>query len=407
MGLDSARFPMVSYGDTFFRIFGKKSRHFINVTQSIQQFMTVAVLVLASGSLIGQLSKNRICYIVCILIFAIFGALAGNIRSLHRIGWLANGSVWMNIVSFLIIIVAVCKYAPDYEYLEAATLINVIEPVKTFAGVVPDAYQQSAYGFSAQLTAVNNIVYAYGGALLFIAFLAEMRHPLDFWKGLTIAMAFITIVYIAFGIIVYSQFGQYSAQSIGQAIEPFSLQSVGNVLGLLTGAVACLMYMNIGMKTIYVEVFEEVLHFPSLITTKGRIMWTVMGPIYWALAFIVGASIPSIFGISSLVGALLILNFTYTFPPMLWVGYMCQIGAQLPGEGFDPATGITTRHDSGFKRWSRGFKAYFWLNTMNVLYAAGALACSGMGSYAAIVSLQTLFGPGGTVATSWGCAVPA
>lgn len=93
---------MVSYGDTFFRVYGPKSRHFINLTQSIQQFMTVAVLTLGSGSIIGQLSSERICYVVCILIFAIVGCIAGNIRSLQRIGWLANASVWMNIVSFLI-----------------------------------------------------------------------------------------------------------------------------------------------------------------------------------------------------------------------------------------------------------------------------------------------------------------
>lgn len=103
LGLDSARFPMVSYGDTFFRVYGAKSRHFINVTQSIQQFMTVAVLTLGSGSLIGQLSSENVCYIVCILIFAIFGAIVGNIRSLQRIGWLANASVWMNIISFIIV----------------------------------------------------------------------------------------------------------------------------------------------------------------------------------------------------------------------------------------------------------------------------------------------------------------
>jgi len=367
----------------------------------------VAVLTLGSGSIIGQLSSENVCYIVCILIFAIFGCIAGNIRSLQRIGWLANASVWMNIVSFLIIIAAACKYSPDYQYLEASTLIKTIEPIKTFVGKVPDQYQESAYGFSAVLTGVNNLVYSYGGALLFIAFLAEMRHPLDFWKALIIAMAFITGVYIIFGAVVYSQMGQYSAQSISQAIQPFGLQTVSNVLALLTGAVACLMYMNIGMKTVYVEVFEEVFHFPALITKRGRIMWTILGPMYWALAFIVGASVPSLFGISSIVGALLILNFTYTFPPMVFVGYMCQIGAQLPGEGFDPATGTTIRHDTGTKRWIRGFKKYWWLNIINVVYACAALACSGMGSYGAIQSLITLFGPGGTVATSWGCAVPA
>jgi len=40
---------------------------------------------------------------------------------------------------------------------------------------------------------------AYSGALLFIAFLAEMRHPWDFWKGLFVAQTFIAVVYIFFG----------------------------------------------------------------------------------------------------------------------------------------------------------------------------------------------------------------
>jgi hypothetical protein len=206
---------------------------------------------------------------------------------------------------------------------------------------------------------------------------------------------------------------------------PFSLQTVSNVFALLTGAVACckcffmvsyvpthlisylVMYMNIGLKTVYVEVFEEIFHFPELITKRGRIMWTIMGPIYWSFAFVVGASVPSLFGIASIVGALLILNFTYTFPPMVFVGFMCQIGAELPGEGFDQATGVTTRLDTGLKRWIRGYKKYWFLNSINVIYTLAALVCSGMGSYSAIQALITLFGPGGTVATSWGCAVPA
>jgi amino acid permease len=102
LALDSSQYPILSYGDTFFRVFGKKSRHFINVTQSLQQFMTVAVLILSSGQVIAQLSSAKICYIVCFLIFTIVGIFAGSIRSLQRIGWLANASVWMNIVSFII-----------------------------------------------------------------------------------------------------------------------------------------------------------------------------------------------------------------------------------------------------------------------------------------------------------------
>jgi amino acid permease len=61
--LDSSRFPMVSYGDIYLRIFGMKSRHFINVAQALCQFMTVAVLILGCGSTISQLSNESFCFV--------------------------------------------------------------------------------------------------------------------------------------------------------------------------------------------------------------------------------------------------------------------------------------------------------------------------------------------------------
>ncbi|KAM0247585.1 hypothetical protein ACHAQJ_009804 [Trichoderma viride] len=406
LGLDSSRFPMVSFGDTYFRVYGPFARHFINIAQAIQQFMTVAVLILGSGTTIAQLSSEKICYIVCLVIFMAVGMVFGSIRSLQRIGWLANMSVWINIVSFIIIMVACANFPIDYSAVTSSTLIKTIEPIRTFAGPPPDQYQQQATGFAGQFNGINQMVYSYGGALLFIAFLAEMRHPWDFWKGMLCAQTFICIVYIFFGAFVYGHYGQYSASTINTVVQPFSLQTANNVLGLITGAIACLMYMNVGMKTVYVEVFQEILGLPPISTRKGRWMWYALGPLYWALAFIVGAAVPNINGISGIVGALLILNFTYTFPAFLYIGYRIKLDAALPGEGFDPVTGVTTRHDAGLKRWTRGFMVNWHLNTMNVIYFLGGLVCSGMGSWAAIEGLIQVFGPGGTVATSFGCAAP-
>ncbi|KAL6907234.1 transmembrane amino acid transporter domain-containing protein [Trichoderma evansii] len=406
LGLDSSRFPMVSFGDTYFRVYGPFARHFINVAQAIQQFMTVAVLILGSGTIIAQLSSGAICYIACLVIFMVVGMVFGSIRSLHRIGWLANLSVWINIVSFIIIMVACANFPIDYPAITLSTRIKDIEPVVTFAGPPPDQYQQQATGFAGQFNGINQLVYSYGGALLFIAFLAEMRHPWDFWKGMLCAQTFICIVYIFFGAFVYGHYGQYSASTINTVIQPFSLQTANNVLSLITGAIACLMYMNVGMKTVYVEVFQEIMNFPPITTRKGRWMWYALGPLYWALAFIVGAAVPNINGISGIVGALLILNFTYTFPAFLYIGYRIKEDAALPGEGFDPVTGVTTRHDSGMKRWTRGFMVNWHINVMNIIYFLGGLVCSGMGSWAAIEGLIQIFGPGGTVATSFGCAVP-
>lgn len=167
-----------------------------------------------------------------------------------------------------------------------------------------------------------------------------------------------------------------------------------------------MLYFNIGLKTVYLEVFQEILHFPTITSRKGKLLWYALGPIYWILAFLIAAAVPNLNGISGIVGALLILNFTYTFPAFLYIGYRCQLDAVLPGEGFDPVTRVTVRHDSGLKRWTRGFMKNWHVNIINTIYFLGGLVCSGMGSWAAIEGLIAVFGPGGTVASSYGCASP-
>ncbi|KAI7306026.1 amino acid transporter-like protein [Hortaea werneckii] len=406
LGLDSSRYPMLSFGDTYFRIYGPKARHFINVTQSIQQFFTVAVLVLGCSTTIAQVNKEQLCFIVVMIIVMVIGMVFGSIRSLQRLGWLCNLSVWLNIACFIIIMYASANNPIDYQVVTKSTLIKTIEPVRTFASRPPAQYQQQATGFASQFNAVDSMVYAYSGALLFVAFLGEMRNPWDFWKGLFLAQGFICFVYILFGVFVYSNFGQYSASNIGNVIQPFGLQTAQNIIALLTSFFAIFLYFNIGMKTVYLEVFQEIFNFPSITTRKGQWCWYALGPVYWILAFVVAAAVPNLNGIVNLVGGLFGLNFTYSLPGIMFVGYLVQRGASLPGEGFDPVTGQTTRHDSGMKSWMRGYKKYFFINTFTTLYFLAGLACSGMGTWAAIEGLIQVFGPGGTVATSFGCAVP-
>lgn len=86
------------------------------------------------------------CFMATMIICMVIGIVLGSIRSLQRLGWLCNASVWMNVVSFLIVMVAAANYGVDYSVITNNTLIKTIEPVRTFAGPPPDAYQQSAYG---------------------------------------------------------------------------------------------------------------------------------------------------------------------------------------------------------------------------------------------------------------------
>jgi hypothetical protein len=136
-----------------------------------------------------------------------------------------------------------------------------------------------------------------------------------------------------------------------------------------------------------------------------------MIPIYWAIAFIIAASIPNFSGLTSVVAAFCILQFTYTFPPMLSVAYWIKRHAMKEGEGFNPQTGETTRTDGGIRRAIRGFffpgffKSRNWyIMLFNVFYTMGALALAGLGAYSAIVTLMDAFQSSAT--TSFTCKSP-
>ncbi|PMD61953.1 amino acid transporter-like protein [Hyaloscypha bicolor E] len=366
MALDSDRYPMKSYADCFFRVYGRWARHGVNILQAIQLLFTVSILILSNGQAISQVSKASICFIVCLVIFMAAGMVVGQIRTLQRFGWLANFAVWINLLILFIAMGVAANSPPNYATAEASFGPNFGPgPVHTYAGTPPDGMASGGSGFVGSLNGLNQAVYSYGGAMLFISFLAEMRHPWDFWKGILCADIFIYVVYLFFGVFVYSYQGQYAFNPVMQGLSPYNWQTATNIMNIVTGLIAACLYGNIGIKVAYVEVFQELLHAPPLTTKTGKFLWVALVPAYWALAWVVCAAIPQFSYISGLVGAVCILQFTYTFPAILAFGFQIQKDAMVPEESFDPATRTYNRIDTGVKRWVRGFKVKWHLNAFN------------------------------------------
>lgn len=164
------------------------------------------------------------------------------------------------------------------------------------------------------------------------------------------------------------------------------------MLAVISALIAATLYGNIGIKVLYDNVLVEFFNAPSLLTKRGKWIWAGIVPIYWTIAFIIAAAVPDFFGLVSITAAICFVQFTYTFPPLLAFGYLVQRNAMQLGEGYDPVTGVVTRHDRGVKRWVRGFFAKAWyVNAWNVLYTLGALSVSGLGAYAACMALKEAF----------------
>jgi hypothetical protein len=91
----------------------------------------------------------------------------------------------------------------------------------------------------------------------------------------------------------------------------------------------------------------------------------------------------------SVVSASILLNSTYTFPPLFALGYDIQRNAirAEQEEGFDPTTSYVTRESSMVKRWIRGFFSggilQVAINIWHVLYFLASLSMCGLGMYAA------------------------
>lgn len=185
--------------------------------------------------------------------------------------------------------------------------------------------------------------------------------------------------------------GQYSYQISYQGVSKYGLQTAGNMIGVISGLIAAGLYGNIGIKVLYNNVLMDLFGAPPLITKRGKMFYAMIVPIWWSIGYIIAAAIPDYFGFVSVISAATVMQFTYSFPPMIALAYDIRLNVMKStvGEGFNPQTGQITRRYSGMQYWIKGFFAggtlQVAMNIIHVLYAIGAWAMTGLGMYAAVM----------------------
>ena len=318
--------------------------------------------------------------------------LLGQIRTLQNLGWLANLAIWLNVITIFCIMGVVSNTGPAIDVAlqanHAVFNLNEGDPISTSPGELP------GLDFTVVLLGLMNAVFAYGGATVFTEFMAEMKRPFDFWKGMFFAQIFIYFFYMLFGLFVYSYQGQYTINPAYQGVAPYAWQTAVNSIQLVTSLIAALLYGNIGIKVLYNHILIDFFNFPHLSTKAGKLMWVVVVPVYWAVSFIIGAAIPQVANLQAFIGAFAIFQFSYTFPPIIISGFLTKRDAMLPGDGFNPATGQTIRQDGGFKRWWRGFSKHLLFNGWNVFLVLGCIVTAVLGIYSAILGMISAYSEG-------------
>ncbi|KAG0209750.1 hypothetical protein BGX28_009970 [Mortierella sp. GBA30] len=402
--LDSDRYPVRTYSDIAERIFGSSARHVCTFLQALQLLVNVGAICLANGQSLAQIvagpnNAGYFCFSLAIAIWALVGMVIGQVRTLKNYSLLANFSLWINLLIIFTSMGFVAHSSPNFQ--AALTSMGVpMGPVVTHAFV--------SLPTTTQINGVMQMVYAYGGAMIFPEIMAEMHRPMDFWKGMAMAQSLIFVAYLVYGVFVYSYQGQFTLPLAYQGVSKYSWQTFGNALAIVTAMVCAGLYGNIGIKVAYIGIIEGFFNGPSLLSRKGHMIWAVMVVIYWALAYVIGSAVPQVENISSLIAAVCIMQFSYTFPPLLRLAYDVITDAMSEDAVYVPGNGTTGRVDSWKEasRWRRGIcTGRVWFKILNFILFLGFLVLAALGIWGTSVSIQETFRIKGA-ATPFGCAAP-
>lgn len=396
LGIDSYQFPVKNYGDVGFRTLGRWGRYLTNVCQGLSLLLITGQVTILMGQNISQMSKFKLCYAVCPVIFACAGFAISQIRTLRSYSWVANFAVFMNLFVIFMTMAIVAQSPPNYKAAKlgsAGSAVNKTTITPDKDGNYPPIIHYNTIPADGLIGALNGMlsgVLAYAGVQLFVEFLAEMKRPRDFIKAMWLAQFFIYSVYLVYGCVVYHLQGQYSYNPSYQGLSVYGWQTAGNMVTLVSALIAGGLYGNIGIKVVYNNVFIDIFKAPPLTTRTGKIIYAACVPVWWIIAFVIAAAVPDYIGFVSVIAASMLLTLTYSLPPLYALGFDIQKNSIRweCSEGFDPITGRVTRSGNSTQRLFRGFFAggalQVGVNVWHIIYFLASLVMCGLGMYAAV-----------------------
>lgn len=129
------------------------------------------------------------------------------------------------------------KYDIDEPHcMNVLTISGAIDPTTITPdanGVYPPVIHYGALPVGSLIGAINGLlsgVLAYAGIQLFVEFMAEMRRPHDFLKGMFIAQFVIYVCYVVYGCFMYYYQGQYTFNPSYLGVSQYGWQTAGTSL---------------------------------------------------------------------------------------------------------------------------------------------------------------------------------
>jgi hypothetical protein len=181
LGVDSHEFPARNYGDLGFRTWGVTVRHITNIMQALGLLLILGQVTMLYGENISAVSRFKLCYAVCPVLFVLAGFLLTQIRTLKAYGLVANFGVCSTMTVIFITMGVISHSPPNYAISVLGSAGGAVDPATITpdaAGNYPPIIHYNGLPPNGLIGSVNGIlsgVLAYCGAQLFVEFLAEMR----------------------------------------------------------------------------------------------------------------------------------------------------------------------------------------------------------------------------------------
>lgn len=409
--VDSDRMPVRSFGGLVHRIWGFYGRlvtDFFFIVQLIFQCglllltnaQSLNLIIDGSSTLPNGQPRHHLCFTVMVVVFMIINIIFSFIKSLKPIARMGTVSLYLAIIS--VIIITVFIYISPPNYAAAQTAFGTPKgPVHTAAFV--------ALPLTAKVNGIMNMVYAFGGSMVFPNFFAEMRKPWDFYKSYFVAQSIIMTFYILFGILIYARQGQFTQSLFYFGVSDYAYQTFGNAIGTYTGLVAAILYGNIAQKELYNLVVRGLFKGPALMSKKSWIWYTIGNVKIWVLAFVIGSAIPQVQTISGIIGAITILQFSFSFPFLLKFTFDVQVDAMKGDRPYVPGTfGRKDGRIDTWSQWSRWRRGLFTGNVISkaifLILGLASLSMAGLGIYGSAESIVATFKV--AAPSPFGCATP-
>lgn len=303
--LDSPQYPIRTFADIGGIVFGDWCKYTIISMQLLFLIFTAGIITTACAQGLEIMRDERVCYVGLILLLSGVLYIFGQLREVNYIAKICIFAAIINYIGMFVQMKYLFEYPPNYA--NAETLLAIDKGPIIVTGV-------ASGNVIGKFAAMTSLAYVFCGSIVFPEIISELKRPWDFWKGAFLAQAVILIIYLIYGNVIYSRQGQFS---ITPAVFGISVPSALKGLSFVTficGFCQALFYGNISSKVAYNNFVIELLNGPEIREGKGWLYWIGVTFIVWLIVFLIGAGIPQVSTVGTLISALVGIPITFGIP---------------------------------------------------------------------------------------------